>query len=258
MAIRYLTVTAAVATLGMGITAASASTILIDFGSDAAAERTVAPDALGRIWNNVFHNNATQAGGHDLNLSTGADSGINMIVTNPPTGVTNPTGFSTVGPNTAGTSSPTGNALTKNWPDTATKDTLYGHTGEWSGQAPVEIIRLVLSNLNPSEQYTFDLFASRMSVSDNREALYTITGANSGTASLDAGNNTADYVTIAGIIPDANNQILIDISKGTFNTNSPQGFFYLGILEINAVPEPAALSLLGLGGLGLLRRRRSV
>ena len=101
--------------------------------------------------------------------------------------------------------------------------------------------------------------SSRMGVTDNRETQYAVTGGG-GTESvfLNVANNTSNLASLAGVVPDAGNQIVIDIDPGP-NNNNGSGFFYLGVLEINSspVPEPAGMGLLGVAGLALLRRRRA-
>ena len=229
---------------------ADAANVLIDFGDAAAPTNT---DAVGRAWNNVNQNNDVSGSPFALNGTGGTDSGYRMTVSNPP-GVTNPVGFN--GNNNNGTTSPTGTALARNYPATATQDSMYGNTVSFNNLV-VQATRLTLSNLNPNETYAFDFFASRTGTTDNRETEYLVTGAKTATAYLNAANNTGNIAGVADIRPDANNQIVIDIDPGPNNTNANR-FFYLGVLEVNSspVPEPASLALAAVGATALLGRRR--
>lgn len=241
----------------MGLTGAHAASILIDFGGGSAATTT---DAVGRVWNNISESNDLSGSPHTLNETGGTDSGFRLTISNV-AGVTSQIGFNGANGNGVGsTAAPlTGAALARNYPLSATRDSLYGNTVAF-GNGTVQSVRLVVSNLNPDERYSFDFFASRLSAGgDNREAEYLVTGGLSGTAPtsvfLNASENSGNIVGVTGFAPDANNQIIIDIDGGPNNTNS-SGFFYLGVLEITSVPEPATAAVLALGGGLLLARRR--
>jgi hypothetical protein len=235
---------------------ARAANVLIDFG---AVGTQTATDAQGRIWTNVP--DATDQTGSPFTLrasATGADTGYRLSVSNP-AGVTTPVGFN--GANSAGTPAPTGTALARNYPASATADSLYGNTVTF-GAGVVQAVRITLANLSPTELYALDFFASRTGSADNRETEYHVLGGNTDTSVfLNAANNTGNLTGLAGIAPDANNTITIDIDPGP-NNNNANGFFYLGVLELNsspapAVPEPAgALATTVAAALATLRRRR--
>lgn len=182
--------------LSLATPTAHAANVLVDFGS---AATPTAVDTVGRTWTNVTDGN-DQSGNPFTLLSTsnGADTGYRLSVSNP-AGVTNPLGFN--GSNTNGTLTPTGAALTRNYPVTATQDSLFGNT-------------------------------------------------------------VANLTGLAGISPDANNQITIDIDPGP-NNNNASGFFYLGVLDLTSTPAsvpepsaPAALATTVTAALATLRRRR--
>jgi len=80
------------------------------------------------------------------------------------------------------------------------------------------------SNLNPTVAYTFTFYASRMGVSDIRDARYVVTGANSGNAVLNASNNSSATVTVADIYPAADGVVTLRVELGPDNNNA-NGFF---------------------------------
>lgn len=252
--------TAGIAGMSWGLAPATAATVLVDFGG---ATITTA-DALGRTWNNLIitndkpGNDVTQSP-HALTDTASQSSGWSLSISNP-FGVTDPIGFQDA--NTNGTDAPTGDAAARGYHETATRDSGYGSNvsnegkGTWQGAA-VEGITLTLNGLSQSQTYDLFFFASRTNSSDNRETLYSVTGSTTASTTLNVANNTGTVASVLGISPDANNQIVINLSKGP-NNNNEYGFYYLGVLEIvgSPIPEPASLSLLGLGGLAMLRRRR--
>lgn len=161
------------------------------------------------------------------------------------------------GSNQGGTGAPGGDAA--GVPASATADNLFGSTSTFGGfLEPTGGVTFSGLDTSGNTMYEFMFFASRMGVSDNREALYTLDGANTGSTTLDAANNTDNVAFATGILPDASGEIVLTATAGPNNTNS-FGFYYLGYVEITAVPvpTPASASLIGLGGLVALRRRRS-
>jgi hypothetical protein len=140
------------------------------------------------------------------------------------------------------------------YPSNATRDSLFGNTELFGGLTNV-FPQFKLSNLNPSETYTFTFYASRNGVGDNRETGYTVQGGNSGFAALNPANNIDTFATLAGITPDGAGEITISLAP-TANNNNANHFTYLGVLKIESIPEPAALTLLA-GSLLLLPRRRT-
>lgn len=139
--------------------------------------------------------------------------------------------------------------------DIAAQDSLYGRT---IGGNVRPTITVTLSDLDPEQIYNFVGFAARGAINppvDDRSGNYSFVGANSGSADLNASNNESDVFIVNGIVPDANNQIILTISPSASN-NNPNGLFYINALRIEAVPEPGSLTLLGLGGLACFGRRR--
>lgn len=211
-----------------------AQIILVDFGA------ATTPSGFG--WNNVVANGSTFTTQiADLVDSTGTSTGYTLDIA----------GFNP-GPNETGVGTVVGA-----FPATATQDNLYGTTVQFVGYTTPNPT-LALSNLDPSAVYDFTVFASRMGVADIRTAHYSITGANNGTAVLDASNNMSDMVHITGISPTGSGVIDISITANPDNDSS-YGFMYLGVLQITAVPEPSTYGLFaGIASLMvlLIRRRR--
>ena len=120
------------------------------------------------------------------------------------------------------------------FPQDATRDSLFGNTGLFSGLADV-FPSFKLTGLDPLLAYDFTFYASRMSVSDNRETGYTVTGANSGLAALNPSTNEDHFVTVTGIEPDSAGEIAIDLAPTTNNVNSYH-FTYLGVMKVEPKP----------------------
>ena len=116
------------------------------------------------------------------------------------------------------------------FPQEATRDSLFGNTESFSGLANV-FPSFKLTGLDPLLTYDFIFYASRMSVDDNRETGYTITGANSGFATLNPSMNVDSFVTVTGIEPDDEGQITINLAPTANNVNSYH-FTYLGVLKV--------------------------
>ena len=219
----------AVLTLGIN---ASANTLMFDFGEITTPS--------GNNYNNVTQNQLPIFNALD---TTGAGTGIGLTTE----------GFNP-GSNQNGTSTPGGDAAI--FDTMATVDNLFGHTANFNQPAPLPLGTLTLTGLDSSGATTYDFvfFGSRMSVSDNRETQFAISGANSDIGYLDPSNNTDNVAIVTGMIPDAAGVITIDVSPGPNNVNS-SGFFYLGAMQITTVPEPASLVLLSLGGVLVAMRR---
>ena len=87
------------------------------------------------------------------------------------------------------------------------------------------------TGLDPLLAYDFTFYASRMSVGDNRETGYTVTGANSVFAALNPSVNHDQFVTVTGIEPDSDGEIAIDLAPTGNNVNSNH-FTYLGVMKV--------------------------
>ncbi len=199
-------------------------------------------DSMGNI-NGIEWNAQDVADAID---TAGSSTGISLTVTSA-------TGFNEVGPNDSGTDSP-GAPASGFFSGDTTNDALFGHSSNFNVGAPRDLVEYTIAGLDNTLTYDFTFYASRGTVSDIREAQYDVSGANSGQALLDAGNNVSNIAHVLGIAPAAGN-ITLTIQAGPNNSNG-SGFFYLGGLDITSVPEPASMLLLTLGGIGMLSCRR--
>jgi hypothetical protein len=183
--------------------------VLIDFGSLGAIPAT-----------NLNYNTveSTEVDTEIANLidNTGTSTGFVYKVTDRFNGL-----------NVFGTQTPSGDAV----------DSYYGDTGNFGGIEPTGAF--TLSGLDNSKFYSFEVFASRMSVSDNRETLYTITGSTTATGTLNAGNNEANTVLINNIQP-SGGVITFKAEEGPNNNNS-LGFYYLGALKMTETDQVLAI-----------------
>ncbi len=187
---------------------------LIDFGSNNFL--------TAGNWNNIT--NATLTGSNDLIDDQGNLTGETLSITD---------AFDD-DPGELGTTTPDGSLP---FPSNSTIDFFFGEDVDFTpsgGTASNEPTGgFTLSGLEAGKYYSFKIFASRAGVSDNRETLYTITG-NSGdqTATLDAANNTANVAAIFNVLPTAGGEITIQVEKGPNNNNTPNGFYYIGAIEM--------------------------
>lgn len=140
-------------------------------------------------------------------------------------------------------------------------------------------LRLTFTGCAPGEEYSVALFGNRNNNASKyltRYTVATIAGADSfsNTSSADATKSTVSilndtatvmtgYNTIAGSVArfsdinaGADGSFYIDV-YGAGVSNGENNLWYLNAMQVTAVPEPAALSLLGLGAVALIRRRRA-
>jgi lysophospholipase L1-like esterase len=181
--------------------------IKIDFGS---ASKTTSGN-----WNNLtaYAGNETIS---DLINFEGNNTGFSVYISDSFGGI-----------NEYGTSSPDESLGLE---ATATADSFFGNTVAFYGSTE-PTAALTITGLDVTTSYSFSFFASRPDVTDNREALYTVTGENTGSASLNASNNTTNVATVEGIVPTSDGKIVVTVAPGSNNNNS-YGFFYLGAMTI--------------------------
>ncbi|SIN81788.1 fibronectin type III domain-containing protein [Chitinophaga niabensis] len=80
-------------------------------------------------------------------------------------------------------------------------------------------------------KYNFTFFGSRGGVTDNRTSIYTINGAS---VALNAASNTTNTVSLTNVIPDANGEVLLNLTAAPGSS-----FSYLNAMVIQASYEPA-------------------
>ncbi|MDB6070464.1 MAG: hypothetical protein JWL81_1635 [Verrucomicrobiales bacterium] len=213
-----------------------AATVFMDFGDSS--------QVTAGNYNNFTKGAVSVLSIADLVDSTGSATGISGSVS----------GFH-AGSNTSGATAPTGAAAL--FDAQATRDNFFGSTGIF-GTVTAPTGTVTFSGLDGSgaTAYTFDFFASRTGVVDNREAEYSIAGIGAPVSVfLDASNNLSNTTSSTGIVPTLGGTITITVDPGPANTNTT-GFFYLGAIRMTSVPEPAGASLAALAGLTLLGQRR--
>lgn len=222
-------------------TPASALTMSFDFGNN--ARLTNLPG-----WNDVFHANGSPTDTlFVVNDSNGNPvPGVTLVETDP---------FYIVGqPSQGGSESPSGAAA--GFPVDATDDYYFGHTGAFGGGDDNPTGGFKLTGLNQSLAYDFTFFSSRTGVTNNRETAFSVTGANNGSGVTATSNNNSEVLPINGIMPDTNGEISIVVSAGA-NNDDGNGFYYINLMQVSAIPEPATGLLLALaGGFAAFGRRR--
>jgi lysophospholipase L1-like esterase len=197
----------------------AAGDIFVDFGSAAAGFPTTGN------WNNIHDH---QAANVQLINDEGVNTGITLKITDPFYN-----GFNTNGP-----TSVSGEAAI--FPGTATSDNFFGHTMDWSTTPANPKGVIVFSGLQPGKYYSFSIFASRMAVSDNREAKYSFEGKDGLiTSSLDASNNSTKVALNNNLQADANGEIKLTIEAGENNNNATR-FYYIGAMRIRISDSPSA------------------
>ena len=229
-----LILSAAGACLLASSTASGAITWLFDFGT------TNSTVGQPQTWNTVSLAVAGNAAGSMLDLAetSGTQTAVDLFMISP---------FN--GENMNGTT------VSSLYPSSATGDSFYGNT-EAFGNGSNYFPAFKFTSLTPGVPYNFKFYASRTGVSDNRTTDYTVSGSVSGTASLNVANNVNNFAVVSDIFPTAAGEISIFIAPDVANNNSNH-FTYLGVLEMQMVPEPASAAFLAVGtGLALAKRRR--
>ncbi|MEQ9309096.1 MAG: GDSL-type esterase/lipase family protein [Balneolaceae bacterium] len=174
------------------------------------------------------------------NFSTNAGSGEIPAIINSNERYT---GFSSVifdrfnGTNLNGTTSANASL---SLPSTASSDSYYGNTALWGGSVQ-PTAGITFSGLKPSKRYTFEVFASRMGVSDNRETKYKFIGDVTDSLYLNAANNSTKVVSTT-LKPRSNGTIDLLVSAGENNTNTYR-FYYLNALKIIYQQDESSSSL---------------
>lgn len=232
---------ATLALLALAPRTATAQSYLFDFGAGGSLTSKGDPPADPlNVWNNITAVGTsapgTPAAQLDHVLSTGnLTSNISLVML---------ARFN--GANEAGTTAST------IYPVSATRDSLYGNT-ETFGAGANFFPSFKLTGLDPQVKHSLSFYASRAGVADNRETLYTVTGAATATTTLNASNNIDTQAVLTDLKPSAAGELTITIGPGPNNTNTANHFTYLGVLRLDVnldqVPvvfttEPADTSVL--------------
>jgi len=197
--------------------------LLFDFGATGTTNGFgPAPNDPVRHWNNVTTTVGSSDTGQLLDVVT-----VHNVLT--PITVAMISRFT--GANENGTLAST------QFPPQATRDSLYGNTELWSGLENI-FPSFKLTGLNPARKYNLTFYASRTSVSDNRETGFTVTGANGGFVALDGANNVNTTATVVMIAPTESGEITISLAP-IANNNNTYHFTYLGVFHVWPYAEPS-------------------
>jgi hypothetical protein len=154
---------------------------------------------------------------------------------------------------------------TPSWLLTSAAVVNSGNPGAGTSGSPLGTF--VLHNVDPSK--TYDLLLYGQNYDANRGALFSLNGANGGTAvggltsAINTGNRSSfvlgdNYVEFTGVMADANGNISGSWGavNNPFSGLSGEGDFNGLQLVAVPVPEPGAMALLGMGLAGLFTWRR--
>jgi hypothetical protein len=124
----------------------------------------------------------------------------------------------------------------------------------WLGGYTGEVGTATFSGLTPGQAYRVELIASSDSTT-NGDAEYTVNGAffdgsTDGMYNFLDGYNEGSWLVWSSVTADASGELVVQV-----DTINGDGRGRMNALQLT--PEPASMVLLGLGGLGILRRRRA-
>ncbi|MGZ0657252.1 GDSL-type esterase/lipase family protein [Coraliomargarita sp. W4R72] len=190
----------------------SAQTVLMNFGARSTSDpsnqwNSFANSSLGVIATNLIDTN---------NQATD----IQLEITN-----------AFVAKNMAGTSDPLAP-----YPSSATQNTFFDSNSKFDASGD-KLAKLEFTGLDTSKTYDFTFYAARAGAGDVRSTLYTLEGGNSGSGALNASSNVTNTVSVSGIAPTAGGLITLTLTPDAETNTSPQDFIYLGVIELNTIPE---------------------
>lgn len=201
------------------LSVAQAQNYLFDFG----AAGTPTADAAN-AWNNVAAVGWMENGQLTNVVSVdNTPSGINLVIVR-----------------TFNGANENGTTASPLYPANATRDSLYGNTESWNDRTDV-FPSFKFTGLDPATAYGFTFYASRTQVGDNRETEYTVAGATTEVAYLDAANNIESTVSTPTLKPTAEGEITISMAPGP-NNNNGYHFTYLGVLLMQAIPTQTPIA----------------
>ncbi|MDF3128538.1 PEP-CTERM sorting domain-containing protein [Kiritimatiellaeota bacterium B1221] len=234
--------TTLIAAVFLSTQAASAATILIDFGKDDSGYET------SGNWNN-FAEDGTGGDAFrfsstpytmltDMIDSDGANTGVDLVY------FSEWVSSGSTGNISSGIGGADNNVATSTaYPTTATRDTMFLSAGTSTTRAAA--ITFELRDLEANGFYDLSFFAS---VPDTRQNTTWTVGSDS--VSLNPGYYTGNAVSLSSVQADASGTLQIVWSNNP-NTASTNNAAHWNTLEIVAVPEPSSLALL-LGAMGIL------
>lgn len=193
---------------------------LFDFGGGNTTQTSFPPDDPAYFWNNVGGSIGASDTGELLNLVTSrnrtTEVGLVMLAR-----------FNGANEN--------GTLASPLFPSDATRDSLYGNTEAFNSLTDI-FPSFKLTGLDPSLPYRFVFYASRAGVSDNRETGYTVAGASTHFAALNAANNVTNTAVLNGVIPASNGEVAISLAP-TAQNNNANHFTYLGVMKVLQIAE---------------------
>jgi hypothetical protein len=239
--------------------AASAQTVLVDFGNNSSFRGASVPnpDVNGHFWNSIapgaFVTNMVDINNNATTIDLGFDTSVGTDSFNGPAGVTsNP---------------PTAAEIAATDIDAAAlgnlgvKEAAFDFAASPGGAD--NRTRFQIQELDPAKRYTLTLFGSHKFSTDDA-TVYSVYSDNTyttpvGTASLNVQqpgsphlHNRDQVATISNLAPQASNILYVEF------VGASSGLGYLNAFQIAAIPEPSAILLLATGaGLVLARRRRA-
>ena len=253
------TLTAATLTLGFAASSHAAivagDQVLIDFGKTG--------QETGGNFNNVNESAQTPVGtserftasdttplaGNLIRNSDGAATGVDLFFTED----SDPDSDTGIG--IGGADNPAA-ATFSGYPVSASRDTLF---------LAEDFAEFEIRDLDPSLTYNLQFFGSVPSSFERDPTFYDVDTDGNGTLdatdsfdpaeALENGEAGVNFATFLDITPTAGGVITFRMREDT-NSLSSGNVGHLNVLELNAIPEPASLALLGLGGLMLLPRRK--
>jgi hypothetical protein len=208
-----------------------AQVFLIDFGGGNTTLNGASPDDPLNYWNNVT-----------TTVGSTSDGVLPDMVTadNTPTTVSLAMLSRFNGANENGTTAST------LFPVDATRDSLYGNTEVFGGLTDI-FPKFKLTGLDPALGYNLTFFASRTGVGDNRTTRYTVEGAETSAAELNAANNVTNVAQVLAARPSDAGELTISMAPAASNNNANH-FTYLGVLKVQPAVVPPQITSANVSG----------